>query len=120
MKLKTKLEKLLKETENHLEKYVIQDILDNGNGTEDTDIKNYISDVLQHGCVSGMVSSLIYYTDTYAFYATYADEIDELKEEMESETGEPLHIESNVRNSLAWFGYEQTLYQIANKLGLND
>ena len=118
MTLKTKLEKIISETENELTKRVAQEILDNSYGSEDAEIKSFLSDLAQHGCVSGMISGLIYYTDTYAFYTEFASEIDDLKFEMEDNLGEPLKTEGDTRNWLAWFGYEETARKIADEIGL--
>lgn len=116
----TKLQKQLKtiideETTASLRGDVAQSILDKGG---DDEIKSYISDVLQHGCVSGIVSDLIYYTDTKDFYISHMDEIEELKNEVEDSLGEPLGIGTPMFNWLAWFAYEETTRKIADELGL--
>ena len=82
------------------------------------DIENFFSDLLQHGCVSGMVGSLVYYYDTHAFFDEHYAEIEDLRNEWEESVGEPLKIENDLKNTLAWFGFEQTAWQIANQLGL--
>lgn len=110
--MKEKIEQLIKESENDLELYVLEDLKDQD------DPEGYLKDLLSHGCQSGMVSGLIYYTDTKAFYIKYIDEIEELKEEMEDSLGEPLKIGTPMYNWLAWFGYEETARKIADKLGL--
>lgn len=96
---------------------------------EDYDSREAVmKDLIQHGCQSGMVSELIYYTDTLAFYKEYREEIDALLYETIDETGfqpnelfaqsgwdpkDPLARETNNINLLAWFGFEETAYQIA-------
>ena len=88
---------------------------------------SYIKDVAEHGCSGGNCKDLIYYTDTEAFYAKHADEIDEMLEELEEQTGEPYDItgnmkrlgQSNLRNFLAWFGYEVTAQNILQELELD-
>lgn len=40
--------------------------------------KQYMEDVMQHGCVSGMVTELIYYSDTEAWFNEFRDDIMEL------------------------------------------
>lgn len=112
MNIKEKLEAIRNDSENELEIYVIDDIL------EADEPEVYLKDLLSHGCQSGMVSSLIYYVDTKAFYIKYIDEIDELREEMEDSTGESLKIGSPSYNWLAWFGYEEMARKVAEKLGM--
>lgn len=52
----------------------------------------YLTDLLSHGCVSGMVGSLIYYHDTHAFFDKHYDEIEDLRQEFEDSTGHELTI----------------------------
>ena len=108
--IKEKLQALLLESENDLEKYVINDLLD------EEDTEQYLKDVLTHGCQSGTVNSLIYYNQTKDFFIKYIEEIDELREEMEENTGQPLEIGTPLYNWLAWFGYEETARKVADKL----
>jgi len=110
--MKKQLKELLENSSNKLEKEVIQDLLD------DEEPKAYLKDLLNHGCVSGMVSNLIYYKDTEAFYIKFIDEIDELREEYEEMLGEPLKIGYPLYNWLAWFSYEETARRIAEKLNI--
>lgn len=79
----------------------------------------YISDVLQHGCVSGWVSELIYYSQTHAFYDQYYDEIEELRQTYEDETGCTIQIKYDLKNFFAWFAFEETAYQIATESELD-
>lgn len=69
----------------------------------------YMRDVLSHGCVSGMVTELIYHRDTHAWFDEFYDEIEELREEFEENIGEPLRINGDLKNTLAWFSFEETL-----------
>jgi len=71
-------------------------------------ISCFFEDLLQHGCISGMVGSLIYYADTEAFFDNHYHEIMELKEEFEESIGEPMRLPYNLKNHLAWFGFEET------------
>ena len=121
--LREKLESL-KATK--LEQVVIDWILDK---TEDyDDIQSVIEDLLQHGCQSGMVSDLISYSDTIAFYLEHQKEIDSLLYELLQDTGlsvkelfgdkwddeDPLANDQFNRNLLAWFAFEETCHRIAN------
>ena len=80
-----------------------------------------VEDLLQHGCQSGMVSDLIYYSDTVAFYKEHRREIDRLVRDLVEETGctinqlfkgwdssDPLANDTQNQNLLAWFGFEET------------
>ena len=78
--------------------------------------KSFFEDLLQHGCVSGMVSSLIYYTDTHSFFDKHYDAIEQIRDEVEENLGEKLSINGDLKNALAWFAFEETAYQVALEL----
>lgn len=119
------IKKLKQETNNNLTKRVCNYVIEEWNDYNDK--KNIFTDVLHYGCQSGMVSSLIYYSDTCAFYKKYKEEINELLSELMSSTGlydlsqlfgnkwdneDPLIIDTTNQNLLAWFGFEETLRNI--------
>lgn len=91
------------------------------------DKTNIFKDVLYHGCQSGMVGFLCYYSDTVRFYNQYRQEIDDLLYELMEETGlhspkdlfgnkwdkeDPLGRNEYNQNLLAWFGFEETLRKL--------
>lgn len=71
------------------------------------------TDLASSGCQSGTISSLIYYVDTRRFFDNFYDEIEILREEFEDNTGEPLQINGDLKNWLAWFAFEETAFQLA-------
>lgn len=92
------------------------------------DKKHIFTDVLHYGCQSGIVSELIYYSDTVKFYKRYRQEINDLLYDTMNETGlyapsdlfgdkwdkeDPLAQDICNQNLLAWFGFEETLRKIA-------
>ena len=97
------------------------------NWTSDDNKKAIFTDVLNYGCQSGIVSDLIYYSDTVKFYNKYKDEINELLYCISADCGifdlsqlfgdkwdkeDPLANETTNQNLLAWFGFEETLRNI--------
>ena len=95
-------------------------------------LKNLIKDVLNSGLQSGIISDLVYYNDTLAFYKRYKKEIDILLKDIMNETGSnsPADVfgnkwdkedffiqDTNNRNLLAWFGFEEKTRELADKLG---
>ena len=75
-----------------------------------------------------MVTHLIYYSDTTRFYKKYQKEINELLYDTLRETGflnphqmfgdnwdeeDPLALDVYNQNLLAWFGFEETLREVA-------
>ena len=95
-------------------------------------LKSLIKDVLNSGLQSGIISDLVYYNDTLAFYKRYKKEIDILLKDIMNETGSnsPADVfgnkwdkedffiqDTNNRNLLAWFGFEEKTRELADKLG---
>ena len=110
-----------------LDKKVINILLNNGY-TKD-DLIQHMKDILQHGCVSGCVSELIYYNDTIAFFKKYKGDIMEmLKESMDSigcespsklfgdkwDDDDYFIKDTQNQNLLAWYAMEETTYKILN------
>lgn len=84
------------------------------------DPRQMFHDLSIAGCQSGMISSLIYYADTHRFFDTFYDEIEDLREEVEDEMGAPLTLQRDLKNTLAWFGFEETAFRMAREdLGLD-
>lgn len=112
--IRKKLAERLNNEKNALIKYVISDILDKEN------VVQYIEDVLYHGCISGVVSGLIYYRDTHEFYDDYYDEIEELRINLLEQGIDVLNgiNKNDLKNHMAWVAYEETLRRIADELGV--
>lgn len=128
--LKDKLIELKEQTNNRLKQAVIDSVL--SYFSDDDEIKTYIEDVLNYGCVSGCVGDLIYYSQTTAFYQKYKEEIFELAYTQAQDIGyksasdlfrhlngakelESIDQEENLR---AWFGFEEMLRLVAYSLEL--
>ena len=81
-----------------------------------------LDDLLEHGCQSGVVSGLIYYTDTVKFYDDHQVEIDNMLAATCDDLGcspsglfgkkwdntDMLARDTHNKNLLAWFGFEET------------
>jgi len=107
------LKRIREENSSLLTEAVIQEAL------EYNSVTSFFHDILHHGCQSGMVSSLIYYVDTHAFFIEHYDEIEELRLEFEENIGEPLHVNGDLMNWFAWFAFEETARKLANELRLD-
>ena len=110
--LKNKLQAIANNEINSIEKQVALEALNKDN------IKYFFSDLFNYGCITGMVGSLIYYTDTHAFFDTHYCQIEELRNEYEDNCGIPLVINNDLKNTLAWFAFEEVAYKMAQELGL--
>lgn len=83
-RLAKQLKAIIRQQPNSIKAAVAHEALD-----YDT-IEAFFSDLLQHGCQSGMIGSLIYYSDTHKFFDTHYDEIEDLRYELEQSLGEAL------------------------------
>jgi hypothetical protein len=121
MKLTTKL-KQLKKSEingelNHLKIHVIDYIL--SRYSSDEEIEGFFQDITNNGCISGMVGHLIYYSDTRIFFDKFYKEIEDLRIEYEESTGCAFQIKYDLRNTLAWFAFEEICYRLVCELELD-
>lgn len=129
MKLTLTNIKLIKQNEeNKLTKNVCDYIINHWADYKDK--KAIFTDVLDNGCQSGIVSELVYYSDTTKYYQKYQEEINKLLYECLNDCGitspkelfgkkwdeeDPLAYYDYNQNLLAWFGFEETLRNIAYK-----
>ncbi len=112
-------------TDNPLTKYVCNYVINEWSGYDDK--TNIFKDVLYHGCQSGVVGALVWYSQTTAFYKKYREQINALLAETMDNTGiynlselfgerwdkeDPLATDVCNQNLLAWFGFEETLRNI--------
>jgi hypothetical protein len=87
------------------------------------------------GCSSGIVSHLIYYSDTTRFYKRHLEEISRLLQDALNNSGsaspadlfgdkwdreDPLALESCNQNLLCWFGFEESARIVADNNGYNE
>lgn len=101
------LESIANSYDDTLAKFVANEALDREDSFE-----KWFEDLFQHGCQSGMVSGLVYFTDTAKFFDKYYYEIMDLKAEYEDSTGLEMKLPYQLKNHLAWFGFEQMAYKL--------
>jgi hypothetical protein len=100
----------------------------------DSGVEGVLKDLMYGGCQSGMVSELIYYSDTLEFYNKHQTEINEMLTSLMGDTGvsspaelfgdkwandDPLALDQTNQNLLAWFAFEETAQQLASEAGIN-
>jgi len=112
--MKHTLEKILQKNHGNITEAVINEALDYDNP------KDFFEDLLQYGCQSWMVSSLIYYKDTYEFFDKHFQEIEDIRCQLESD-GIEVNIPqcSDLKNFYAWLSFEQRAYEIYNDLEMD-
>ena len=121
------VEKIKNETSNKLVSRVCRYIISNWEYFDDP--KDIFLSIMHDGCKSGACRDLIYYGQTKRFYDEYKHEINELlyKNGYDNladlfgsswDIYDPLALEEDNQNLLAWFGFEETLTNIASKFGI--
>ena len=121
------VEKMKSETNNRLVARVCRYIISNWEHYDDK--KDIFLSVMNNGCKSGACRDLIYYAQTKRFYEDYKHEINELiyKSDYDNladlfggdwDVYDPLALGEDNQNLLAWFGFEETLTNIAYKFGI--
>lgn len=111
--------------------FVVDDIENDCEDYEGETLKDKMiarcDDISEHGCVSGMVSSLIYYSDTTAVFDKYADDIYDLIESYDPDTFLDVlktHVNTTEiilncdtsKNWIVWLAYEDVAFTLAEKL----
>ena len=121
------VEKIKNETDNRLVSRVCRYIISNWEYYDDK--KDIFLDVMNGGCRSGACRDLIYCGQSKRFYETYKHEINELLYKggcdnladlfgSEWDIHDPLALDEDNQNLLAWFGFEETITNIAMKFGI--
>lgn len=85
---------------------------------EGYELQDVITDVLNYGCASGIVSSLVYYSQTKEFFINNMEDIFELYNEYVQEFGGGLGFEIDF-NSLSFFAFEEMTRIIANEMEID-
>ena len=80
----------------------------------------WFRDFEENGCASGMVSAMIYYRDTVAFFERHKEEITDLASYIFKELNwfpveakeDPCCVYDTTKNWYAWFAFEETVKYI--------
>ena len=111
------LNSIVRNTKEGTLKHVVAEILLDQlvDTNDDTEILAYIRDIVNHGCVSGIVTALITYSDTEKYFDKYADEIFDLMNEKRDEGWDLNNIEFS-KNNLTWWSFEVVASEILYEL----
>lgn len=103
-------------------------------GKRGGDCTDFVKDVLSGGCVNGTVGELIYTGDCVAFYRKHKKDIQSLVKDLMNDCGidsmkglfgdkfdseDPFCEENENQNLLAWFGFEEALRLLADRIELD-
>lgn len=71
-----------------------------------------MKETVEHGCISGIATPMIYYKDTKEFFYKYEDEIEEYIELYELQVMPKV----NISNALSWFAWELATFEMIEEL----
>ena len=115
MNIKVMLNEMKVNTISDLEIEVINSILNVSDDNEE--LKEYMENVMYHGCQSGIVGDLIYTYQCNDFFKKHFEEIFDLYNDLKEELNLELQITAT---DLSWFSYEVIVNNIYNELGLEE
>lgn len=115
--------------ETSLEKHVVRWF---NEGAKENTLESIWYNLSSGGCESGFVTHLIYTKDTLKFFKKYKKDINSLLCDMLGDRGsdaiadllpawdnnDPLAMDLNNQNLLAWFGFEEAARRISERVGL--
>ena len=125
---KQNIKQIRNNTTSELTKDVIDFVLNEWDEYDDP--KQIVIDLLEHCCQSGMVGHLVYYSQTTDYYEKHREEINKLLYDAMDACGiydlsglfgnkwdkeDPLALEQYNQNLLAWFGFEETMHNLARE-----
>lgn len=90
--------------------YVCEDALDSHEPI------SFLKDIVDFGCVSGVVSRMVSRADTQEFFDQNYTEIEKLRTEYETDMGSIVAIEGDLKNCLAWFAYEYSVQKLLEEI----
>lgn len=111
--------------------FVVNDVENDCENYEGETLKDKMiarcDDILEHGCVSGTVGSLIYYSDTIKVFDEYADDIYDLIDSYDPEIfldNLKVHVNTTeiilncdtAKNWIVWMAYEDVVFSLSEKL----
>lgn len=78
-----------------------------------------LEEITTHGCVSGVLTDFIYYSDTKEFYTKHIDDIESFIDDLENDLGEPIALEHPRYNNAVWLVTEESARLASDSLEEN-
>lgn len=80
---------------------------------------NGVEEISTHGCVSGVLSDFVYYSDTKEFYTKHIDDIEDFIYDLEDDLGESIRLDHPRYNSAVWLVTEESARLASDSLEEN-
>ena len=83
-------------------------------GTKKEQLKSFLEDLQNGGCMSGMISEFIYHLDCKKFYIENLDDLENIREEIEDSLGEPVKNTHRLPHYtfMCWLCFEEYCFDI--------
>lgn len=101
--------------ESKLKNNVIDIILENIEDYEEP--KEFLEDVMNYGCASGIVSELIYFNDTKDFFIKHMEEIFDIYNDIKDNLSPDFEVNAN---NLSWLAFEYMTNIIYNEIEIME
>ena len=102
--------------EGTLKHDVAEIILNQVDGMNNEEILEYVAQIINYGCVSGIVPALMTYKDTDEFFNNHSDEILELLDNDKEEGILDMNEVEFNKNWLSWYAFERITFDIQYEL----
>ncbi|KFF11963.1 DUF7222 domain-containing protein [Flavobacterium hydatis] len=95
------------------DKIILSD-LDSYDGTKKEQLKSFLEDLQNGGCISGMISEFIYHSDCKEFYIQHLDDLENIKDEIEDSLGAPVKNRHRLPHYtfMCWLCFEEYCFDI--------
>ena len=115
--MKNLLNSMLENTmEGTLKHDAAEIILDQVDGMNNKEILEHVAQIINYGCVSGIVPTLMTYKDTDEFFNNHSDEILELLDNDKEEGILDMNEVEFNKNWLSWYAFERITFDIQYEL----
>lgn len=83
-------------------------------GTKKEQLKSFLEDLQNGGCMSGMISEFIYHSDCKKFYIEHLDDLENIREDLEDSLGEPVKNRHRLPHYtfMCWLCFEEYCFEI--------
>jgi hypothetical protein len=83
-------------------------------GTKKEQLKSFLEDLQNGGCMSGMICEFIYHVDCKKFYIENLDDLENIREEIEDSLGEPVKNTHRLPyyTFMCWLCFEEYCFDI--------
>ncbi|MWB95014.1 hypothetical protein GON26_11610 [Flavobacterium sp. GA093] len=94
-------------------KIILSD-LESYDGTKKEQLKSFLEDLQNGGCISGMISEFIYHADCKKFYIQHLEDLENIREEIEDSLGEAVKIRNSLPHYtfMCWLCFEEYCFDI--------